>query len=201
MRDDGHFNLILEDLGAGFRPGDQIAGCSIAEAHAVAVELAGLNWPRRRAAGASRSAGFYRQGALVMHARFADTLTPADLVEPWTATVSATQSLIHSDPRVDNILFGTTPAGVAAWLIDLQQMAVGDPAYDLAYFLNSSLAPAERLPANARSSKPMPGWCGPLGMPIPTRSPGNAIACNRWQSWRQPCRQRAAFLTGPTSIG
>ena len=42
-RDAGGFSLILEDLGAGSRPGDQIAGCTIADARAVVAELTGLH--------------------------------------------------------------------------------------------------------------------------------------------------------------
>jgi aminoglycoside phosphotransferase (APT) family kinase protein len=165
-RDDGAFNLILEDLGEGCRPGDQIAGCSIAEARAVVRELAelhgaalgastlaGLPWLRRPAATADRAAARYRTGAGVMRARFADRLGAeamaaldgaAELIAPWVAAPLSIEAMIHSDPRVDNIIFEGPEAAPRACLIDLQFLAVGEPAFDLAYFLTGSLEPAER---------------------------------------------------------
>lgn len=166
VREDGWFNLILADLGTDCRPGDQIAGCTSAEAFAVARELAGLHaaywqapglasldWVRRRAPGAGRSAAYYAHGAKVMRQRFADVLSLAELdlidaavplVAPWAQAAAPVESLLHGDPRVDNIMFADGPGGPVAWLIDLQQMMVGDPAFDLAYFMGSSLAPADR---------------------------------------------------------
>jgi aminoglycoside phosphotransferase (APT) family kinase protein len=165
-RADGRFTLILEDLTGTCRPGDQIAGCSIEEARAVARELAALHaatfddpaltaarWPRRRATTARRSAALFAKGAMAMRERFgsslgSDALTAIDavlpLVERWSARAPTLSSLIHTDPRVDNILFGTAGGQTAAWLIDLQQMAMGNPAYDLAYFLTGSMAPDDR---------------------------------------------------------
>lgn len=163
---EGTFNLILEDLDAGCRPGDQIAGCSVPEARAVVHELAGLHgawwrspvldtldWPRRRESVAAQSAAVYARGAAKMRARFAGTLGPArlavieaalPLIEGWNATAPAAASLIHADARVDNMMFEDRAEGVRACLIDLQSIAVGDPANDLAYFLAGSLDPADR---------------------------------------------------------
>ena len=166
IREDGLFNLVLDDLGEGHWPGDQIAGCSIAEARAVVAELAALHaayvgdpmlasleWPRRRRRGASVSAGFYARGAAAIGARLGAALdaecraliaAAVPLVERWSAAATPHETLIHTDPRVDNIIFGPGDGGIVAHVIDLQQMAVGDPAYDLAYFLTGSLAPADR---------------------------------------------------------
>jgi hypothetical protein len=169
-RPGGAFNLILEELGAGCRPGDQIAGCSIADAEAVVRELTALHafswkrpvlaesWPRRRAPNAAQSTGLYDQGVLVMRERHAERLGPAamraleataPLVEAWSAW-PLELSLIHTDPRVDNIIFEETPAGLRACLIDLQSIAVGEPACDLAYFLTGSLSPRDRAACERR---------------------------------------------------
>ncbi len=170
-RPDGAFNLVLEDLDDGCRPGDQITGCSVTEAEAVVRELAALHafawkqpvladltWPRRRAPLAARSALMFARGATVMRERHAKALgkaamavieAAAPLVGPWSA-VAADLSLIHTDPRVDNVIFETTPDGTRACLIDLQSVAVGDPAYDLAYFLSGSLDPADRAACERR---------------------------------------------------
>lgn len=163
---DGRFVLILEDLTATCEAGDQVAGCSIAQARAVTRELSMLHaatwnlpalasatWPRRRADMAARTATLFATGAAVMQERFGPALGPdaqailaavQRLVAPWSARTPASSSLIHTDPRVDNILFGVVDGEAAAWLIDLQQMALGDPAYDLAYFLTGSLSPEDR---------------------------------------------------------
>ncbi|HEX7741171.1 MAG TPA: phosphotransferase, partial [Sphingobium sp.] len=166
INDEGVFNLILEDLGDGCRPGDQIAGCSPGEAMAVARELAGLHcawwnvrdldrlaWPRRRAPIAARNAALYARGADEMRRRFAGRLgrdalaiidAAVDLLEPWYVAAPAVSTLIHADPRVDNVIFEDRFAGVRACLIDWQSVAIGDPANDLAYFLTGSLAPEDR---------------------------------------------------------
>lgn len=39
VQDVATFSLLLEDLGVDCRPGDQVAGCGIADAYAVVAEL------------------------------------------------------------------------------------------------------------------------------------------------------------------
>ena len=52
--------------------------------------------------------------------------------------------MIHGDPRVDNILFEPADHGIRACLIDWQSLRVGDPQYDVAYFLSGSVSPEIR---------------------------------------------------------
>jgi aminoglycoside phosphotransferase (APT) family kinase protein len=101
----------------------------------------------------------FARGAIVMRERYADQLGAAalatidqvaPLVGPWSAATSAVERLIHTDARVDNIIFKRTALGVEACLIDLQSMAIGDPAYDVAYFLSGSLDPADRAACERR---------------------------------------------------
>ncbi len=165
IRTDGVFNLILEELDEGCWPGDQIAGCSIDEAGAAVrtlatlhgaydpVTLTGLTWPKRRQHFARQSAAMFARGAAIMRERYADELGGAalatidgvaPLVGPWSAQTAALERLIHTAARDDKLIFEHAAGGLRACLIDLQTMAIGDPAYDVAYFLSGSLEPAER---------------------------------------------------------
>jgi hypothetical protein len=161
----GVFNLVMEDL-SDWTPGDQIAGCSAKEAEAVVREctalhlrywddpaLAKLDWPRRMSAIAAPFANMFATGAGIMRSNYSnvlgqdldiiDRVTP--LIEPFFARPLDQSTLIHGDLRVDNVLFKYTAADqVEACLVDFQVAAVGDPLFDLAYFLTGSVAPGER---------------------------------------------------------
>lgn len=158
----GLTNLVLEDLSAKTRPGDQIAGCSIDEARAVIRELAAFHlawWENEEAL--SRNwlidhgdmTPLFNAGADKLGPWLASRIPAEDLalVEAfrartgaWLAAPAKRRTLIHSDPRVDNILFEDTPEGVAAWIIDWQLPSAGDPQHDLAYFLSGSVSPKDR---------------------------------------------------------
>lgn len=166
---EGSFALLLEELGDGCRPGDQIAGCSIADAGAVVAELAamharywrsaeldGLGWINRRWVNADRTAAMFAQGVGVMRPRYAGHLdepalalieAAAPLIRDWAATPPFEPTLIHADPRVDNVIF---EASGRACLIDLQSISIGDAAFDLGYFLTGSLEPADRADCERR---------------------------------------------------
>ncbi|WP_439816134.1 phosphotransferase [Zavarzinia sp. CC-PAN008] len=159
-------NLVLEDV-PGAVPGDQIAGCSIDQAKAVVHELAGLHarfwqspaldglsWLMRRKDDPARSASMFAQGAAIYRERFTGRLSEQafkvieqviPLMEGWAATEPTVRTLIHGDPRVDNVLFDmSNPDAPRAYLIDWQVTSQGDPQHDLAYFLTGSLLPEER---------------------------------------------------------
>jgi Phosphotransferase enzyme family/SnoaL-like domain len=166
--DDGRaLNLVLEDLSTEARAGDQIAGCSQADARAVVAEFAKLHaaywkdprlddaaWLYGRAGLADATGGSFAQGAAEFRRRFAsrmdarfldamDCFTP--VAADWTRThATGGQTLIHGEPRVDNILFNDTASGPQAWLIDWQFADRGSPMFDTAYFLAGSLAVADR---------------------------------------------------------
>lgn len=159
-------NLVLEDLSGRTRPGDQIAGCSVAEAHAVACELAGLHaatwndpqldqadWLLDRRSAAESSAQGYASAAVEFRRRFAgradaalfdaiDSFVPR--MEKMIVAAAEGKALVHGEPRVDNVLFEDTAEGPRAWLIDWQFAARGSPMFDLAYFLAGSLSPENR---------------------------------------------------------
>ena len=160
-------NLLFEDLSERCRPGDQIAGCDQADAAAVVDQLAALHarylqspelpgfaWAMDRAFAAGLAEETYVAGAGLFRERFSDRLTAEEfriidafkpLVGAWSGARSAHQTLIHRDPRVDNILFATGSDGLpSAYIIDWQCAGVGDPQFDMAYFLTGSLSPEDR---------------------------------------------------------
>jgi hypothetical protein len=160
-------NLVLEDLSERCRLGDQISGCGTEEARAVIDELAGLHlrylnapeldmidWGGERPFADGLAAETYAAGAAIYRERFAGRLDPEEfalidafvpLVGSWAAARPAHRTLVHRDPRVDNVLFETGVDGaLAAYLIDWQCAGIGDPQFDLAYFLTGSLSPEDR---------------------------------------------------------
>jgi aminoglycoside phosphotransferase (APT) family kinase protein len=161
--ENGLSNLVLEDLTGTAEPGDQIAGCSPAQAAAVVAELAALHKAYWMSSELERLdwlmdprslARVYPAGAAVLHDWLGRRLSTralaaidrfAPLVRGWLAAAPPRRTLLHGDPRVDNVLFEpTADGGIRACLIDWQTVRAGDPQYDLAYFLTGSLSPDDR---------------------------------------------------------
>lgn len=164
MSDDATvFTLLLEDL-APAEPGDQVAGCSPAEATAAAVNLAGLHGPRWCDETLFDHPGLNRVGeedAAFLGSVFASAVDIfvdryraevddegegtlrrfAEVVAPWITARSERFALGHGDYRLDNLLFGPT-GGVHA--VDWQTLSVGQPGRDLAYFCGTSLEVEDR---------------------------------------------------------
>jgi hypothetical protein len=153
-------NLVLEDLTGRTRSGDQLAGCSAADAGAVVNQFANLHtaywsapdldagWLLNRKVTAEVAAQSYASGADIFRERFAGRVDDhyLDIMDSWRSRVMGwtrdkvgTQTLIHGEPRVDNILFEDSAGSVAAWLIDWQFADRGCPMFDVAYFLAGSL--------------------------------------------------------------
>jgi aminoglycoside phosphotransferase (APT) family kinase protein len=159
-------NLVLEDLTARTRPGDQVQGCSPADAEAVVRSFADLhaaywNDPRLndaaflldRRATASLAGEQQRAAAAEFRRRYEADLTADEMnlidalaarAEAITAGLPQGRTLIHGEARVDNVLFEETGDGVKAWLIDWQFADRGSPMFDTAYFLAGSLTPEDR---------------------------------------------------------
>jgi hypothetical protein len=158
----GLTNLLIEDLSAKTRPGDQIAGCSVDEARAVVRELAAFHaayWGNQQALASDwlirheQMLPLYEAGADKLPPWLGGRLATGDLAmvetfrgkaRNWLALMPTRRTLIHSDPRVDNVLFEDTSEGIVAWIIDWQLPAAGDPQHDVAYFLSGSVSPEDR---------------------------------------------------------
>lgn len=166
--DDGRaINLVLEDLSGRTRAGHQVAGCSIADAHAVVTEFAKLHtacwhdprldsadWLYGRAGKADQLDASYPLASAEWRKRFSGQID-----ERYFAAIDhyadkagdllrrhadGGPTLIHGEPRVDNVLFEDGDDGTTAWLIDWQFADRGSPMFDTAYFLAGSLKPADR---------------------------------------------------------
>ena len=159
----GLSNLVLEDLSTSAVPGDQIAGCSTSEAAAVVRELALLHRSYWESPELDRldwlsdpkaMAPVYLAGARVLREWLGERISAeafpiidgfGRLLPRWLAAPPAHRTLVHGDPRVDNVLFERSPGGATrACLIDWQLVTSGDPQYDVAYFLSGSLSPEDR---------------------------------------------------------
>lgn len=172
FRVDGHaenINLVMEDLTISTRAGDQVAGCSIADARSVVVELARLHraffpmtraqapaWGMTMAGTADYWTQAIAQGLPVVRTSVGSRLTASEMAQAERAAMLARDwyclpmdrgSLTHGDPRVDNILFSDGADGPAAVLIDWQVTGWRNPMHDVAYFLSGSVSVEDRRSA------------------------------------------------------
>ena len=167
IADDGReFVLLLADMAPAVQ-GDQIRGCSVAEARLAATALAGLHGPRwcdptwldfdgtvmpkPDDAGARGLGDITKLAAQItidklgrrMSAADRETvLESAELMAEWLLHSPDRFSLLHGDYRLDNLLFD--PGRNHVTVVDWQTLAVGLPARDLSYFIATSLQPDER---------------------------------------------------------
>ena len=165
--DGADFVLLLADLAPAVQ-GDQIAGCSPAEA-ALAVEaLAGLHgpsWGDRRwfdlpsivmpkpgDVDAAKGLGdICVMAAAITLEKLGDRVSDEDretlttsmsIVTPWLLAEPDRFSLMHGDYRLDNLLFD--PDRTRVTVVDWQTVGIGLPTRDLAYFTATSLLPELR---------------------------------------------------------
>lgn len=164
MSDSGaEFVLLLDDLAPAVQ-GDQIAGCGVEQARAVAVAAAGLHGPRwcddtllaePGLALPTQSDRELMDSVLApmtdtFRDRFADRLGTLDRAAldwlvatagDWLVTPVRHFALLHGDLRVDNVMFG--PDG-SVTIIDWQTITPGQPLRDIAFLLATSLPTADR---------------------------------------------------------
>lgn len=164
--DGGDFVLLLTDMAPAVQ-GDQIGGCTVAEATLAVRALAGLHGPTwcdprwtdftglamsTSTEDAMKGLGdvavmaaqitLERLGAR-MSAQDRETTTEAmSMVTPWLIADRDRFALMHGDYRLDNMLFD--PDRTRVTIVDWQTLGVGLPARDLAYFTGTSLLPATR---------------------------------------------------------
>jgi aminoglycoside phosphotransferase (APT) family kinase protein len=155
------FVLLMSDQAPAVQ-GDQLRGCDRVEACLAVEALAGLHGPRwcdpewlsldgvtmpKPDADIARGMGQIAQFTLeATLSGLGDRMSPADratltdsihLVESWLVLNPDRFCLLHSDFRLDNLLFD--PARTTVTVVDWQTIAIGLPARDLAYFLGTSL--------------------------------------------------------------
>jgi hypothetical protein len=160
VADDGAFAMLLEDL-APAQQGDQIAGCTPAQARAAAVNLAGLHGPRwsdptlleveglalNGPEDAALLASVHGPATEVFLDQLGDAVAPetaavlrgcVEVAEAWTLARPERFGLVHGDYRLDNLMFRSDDPG-AVWALDWQTLSLGLPARDLAYLVGTSL--------------------------------------------------------------
>jgi hypothetical protein len=164
--DGADFVLLLSDMAPAVQ-GDQIAGCSAAEATLAVEALAGLHgpsWcdaelaaspgitmPLPDEAGAKGLGEIAQMAAGITADKLGDRLSDAArdtllasmaLAADWLLAEPTRFALLHGDYRLDNLLF--TPDRGRVTVVDWQTLSAGLPARDLAYFTGTSLLPADR---------------------------------------------------------
>ncbi len=154
--------VLLEDM-LPADPGDPVAGCSPQEAAAVMPELAALHSPRwgdltlldltwlEQPASESVRARAELVPSLfgIFVDRYAARLDGEVIrlceqlmgaLKGYLANRPGPWTLLHSDPRLDNLLFGRPRVTVVDW----RTVKVGPGLSDVSYFIGSSLVPEMR---------------------------------------------------------
>ncbi|ORW56302.1 hypothetical protein AWC20_16510 [Mycobacterium parmense] len=158
------FTLVLEDL-APAQPGDQIAGCSVDQARAGAVNVAGLHAPTWNdpslreldwlipdlAASPEVAAAFLVDATKQFLDRY--QVTPdtaatlrgfADRFVDWATGRPEPFAMLHSDYRLDNLLFGEPDSPRPVVAVDWQVVTVGCPLRDVAFLVATGLSTESR---------------------------------------------------------
>ena len=154
--------VLLGDL-APATAGDQIAGCSVADAERVVPELAALHGPRWGDPALQQldwlvpsddgGAGLVMLSQVLFPGfmeRYEDRLVPGvapllrrlmeRLGEYAAYRPNVPRTVVHGDFRLDNLLFGGERVAVLDW----QTVKLGTAMSDVAYFIGSALQPEER---------------------------------------------------------
>ena len=156
---EGWFTLVLEDVRGG-RQGDQIAGCTVAEARIAMRALAALQAPvlGDLAVGA---APYLNQPNPLTQAlaaavlpgfleRFGERVAPEHaevcrrfvaVLDAWAADRRPPLGLAHGDYRLDNMLY--TPDGEVK-VVDWQTVSWGSALLDASYFIGGGLSVEDR---------------------------------------------------------
>ena len=153
------FCLLFEDLGPA-RGGNQIAGCTIADARAVVAQAAALHapswhnpamldcdWLQPDPTAAAQVKALYRQAQAIFRERYADVLEPEymALCEALAEITAVTErrydkvSLVHGDFRLDNVLFDIKGGAEPVAVLDWQTLTIGNGLTDIGYFLGCGI--------------------------------------------------------------
>lgn len=161
IADDGvEFILLFEDLGPA-RGGNQLAGCSLADAEAAIRQAAAIHAPSwnnpaivdspllQPLPGLSEQIrAMYPQAHAVFAERYADALEPEFMAichqlneanREWFERGESDRCLVHGDFRLDNMLFDIKGGSEPIAVLDWQTAAVGNSMTDIGYFLGCGI--------------------------------------------------------------
>ena len=165
--DTGENIVVLEDLKA-YRAGNQVEGVDAAGVRLIIDAVAPLH-----AAYWGRTDGPLLERAMRIDSSYVEAFLPsiegtwargvelfADVIAPdvlphvarYVAGMRGlhaqmgrrTQTLVHGDVRLDNVMFGETAGQHPVMLVDWQAIMVSNPMHDLSYLLSQSLPVAAR---------------------------------------------------------
>ena len=157
--------LVLEDLAPAVQ-GDQLAGCTLAQAELAVDEAARLHGPRwgdpslletgwlaDKVAGEGAFGGFFTMMWPGFLERYRTHLS-ANAVEvgermaaaaaAWTSPTDGALTVCHADYRLDNMMFGAAGGSRPLTVVDWQTARLGVGPSDVSYFLSSALPPERR---------------------------------------------------------
>lgn len=169
--DGADFVVLLADMAPAVQ-GDQIPGCTQAEATLAVRALAALHgptwcdprWtnfpgivmPKPEPAAANGFGDIAKMATDITLERLGermsgenrDTMRAAmSVVTPWLLAAPDRFAVLHGDYRLDNMLFD--PDGTRITVVDWQTLGSGLPTRDLSYFTATSLSPEVRAAAEA----------------------------------------------------
>ena len=159
--------LLLEDL-AGYRMGDQVAGCTAAEAYEIVDAVLPLHvkyWGQPETMpldcvphidsesqivgiSAGCEAGWDPCVQLFGHVMAPEIKAARDRFVPSVPELHRmmgrrTQTVIHGDVRLDNLMFGTAPGHPPVRLVDWA-LTISTGLHDVAYLLSQNVTTEER---------------------------------------------------------
>lgn len=160
------FVLLMEDM-APARQGDQLAGCSVDEARLAVLQLIGLHAPRWDDPALAGIEWLHRDpatgkqmlGMLIPLAWSQFTERYTDRVEDHVRVAgdalvgsldaylhadTTPSTIVHSDYRLDNLLFGPGADGPTVTVVDWQTVTHGPALNDVAYFIGAGLLADDR---------------------------------------------------------
>lgn len=158
------FTLVLEDLSPAVA-GDQIAGCTVGEALAAAVNVAGLHAPTWNDSSIrdldwlipdlTKMPDFTAEFLATATSQFLERYDPApgtasalqrfaDEFVAWATGRPEPFSLLHSDYRLDNLLFAPADAPDPVVAVDWAVVTVGLPLRDVAFLVSTGLTTEDR---------------------------------------------------------
>jgi aminoglycoside/choline kinase family phosphotransferase len=162
------FAVVMEDL-SGYRQGDQVVGCTAAEAEACMDELSKLHaafWDRVDGGDLefipyhfpSYFSDGLEQGAIAYWDAMIDLygdhvpdflrdvrqryLAAIPSMQEWMT--AAPRTIVHGDWRMDNLFFGSSPGHAPVAVCDWQGIMRGKAMHDVAYFLSQSMPSDQR---------------------------------------------------------
>ncbi len=160
------FVLLFEDLGP-CQAGNQLAGCTLAQAEVAITQAAALHaptldhpvldaaWLQPDAQASAMLRSLYPGAQAIFKDRYTGHLEPelmaicdelSDNLDLWLDRKHSSRSLLHGDFRLDNLLFDIHAGAEPIAVVDWQTCSVGCGLTDIGYLLGCGIGSALRRP-------------------------------------------------------